>query len=54
VLQAQFDKLAHMLKEELSGAKVYKVGDEAEKQVFVVGKTSDGQWAGIKTTVVET
>jgi hypothetical protein len=34
--------------------KVFKIGDEAEKQAFVVGKTSDGQWAGLKTTVVET
>jgi hypothetical protein len=52
--KAQFDKLAQVLKGQLSGVKVYKVGDEAEKQVYVVGKTSDGQWAGIKTTVVET
>jgi hypothetical protein len=37
----------------LSGIKVYKIGDEAEKQAYV-GKTSDGQWAGLKTTVVET
>jgi hypothetical protein len=34
--------------------KVYKVGDEPKKQVYVVGKTSDGQWARLKTTVVET
>jgi hypothetical protein len=34
--------------------KVYKVGDEAEKQAYIVGKTSDGNWAGLKTTVVET
>jgi len=52
--KAKFDKLAQVLKEQLLGVKVYKVGDEAEKQVFVVGKTSDGQWAGLKTTVVET
>jgi hypothetical protein len=51
--QGGIDKLAQVLKEQLSGVKVYKVGDEAEKQV-VVGKTSDGQWAGLKTTVVET
>jgi hypothetical protein len=31
-----------------------KVGDEAEKQVYLVGKTADGKWAGLKTTVVET
>jgi hypothetical protein len=40
--------------EQLSAIKVYKVGDEAEKQAFVVGKTPDGKWAGLKTTVVET
>ncbi len=50
----QFDKLAAAVKQQLSGVKVYKVGDEPEKQVYVVGKTSDGQWAGLKTTVVET
>jgi Nuclease A inhibitor-like protein len=51
--KAQFGKLAQVLKEQLSRVTVYKVGDEAEKQV-VVGKTSDGQWAALKTTVVET
>jgi Nuclease A inhibitor-like protein len=50
----QFDKLAAAIKAQLSGVKVYKVGDEPEKQVYVAGKTSDGQWAGLKTTVVET
>jgi histidine triad (HIT) family protein len=50
----KFDKLAAVLREQLTGTKVYKVGDEAQKQAFVVGKTSDGTWAGLKTTVVET
>jgi hypothetical protein len=50
----QFDKLAAAIKQQLSGVKVYKVGDEPEKSVYVVGKTSDGKWAGLKTTVVET
>jgi hypothetical protein len=50
----QFDKLAAAIKAQLSGVKVYKVGDEPEKQVYVVGRTADGQWAGLKTTVVET
>jgi histidine triad (HIT) family protein len=49
-----FDRLAKVLGEQLSGVKVYKVGDEAEKQAYVVGKTGEGQWAGVKTTVVET
>jgi hypothetical protein len=30
------------------------VGDEAERQVYIGGKTSDGQWDGLKTAVVET
>jgi hypothetical protein len=29
-------------------------GEEAEKTVSIVGKTADGRWAGLKTTVVET
>jgi hypothetical protein len=50
----QFDQLAKTLKGQLTGVKVYKVGSEAEKQAYVVGKASDGNWAGLKTTVVET
>ncbi len=50
----KFDQLTRVLKDQLSGVKVYKVGDEAEKQVYIVGRTSDGKWAGLKTTVVET
>jgi hypothetical protein len=50
----KFDRLLKVLREQLSGAKVYKVGDEAEKTAYVVGKTADGHWAGVKTTVVET
>jgi hypothetical protein len=29
-------------------------GDEAERDVYIVGKTQDGHLAGLKTTVVET
>jgi hypothetical protein len=42
------------LREQLSGVKGYKVGDEAERELYLVGKTKDGQWAGLKTSVVET
>jgi histidine triad (HIT) family protein len=52
--RAKFQPLVKVLKEQLSGVKVYKVGDEAERQAYVVGKTKTGQWAGVKTTVVET
>jgi hypothetical protein len=50
----KFEKLTKVLREQLAGVKVYKLGEDAEKPVYVVGKTPDGQWAGLKTTVVET
>jgi hypothetical protein len=50
----KFDALRQALEGQLAGVKVYKVGDEAERQVYVVGKAPDGRWAGLKTTVVET
>jgi hypothetical protein len=52
--RAKFDKLAAAVKQQLSGVKVYKVGDEPEKDVYIVGKTGDRKWAGLKTSVVET
>ena len=50
----QFQKLAAALQQQLSGIKVYKVGDEPEKRAYIVGRTTDGRWAGLETTVVET
>jgi hypothetical protein len=52
--KAKFQKLAQVLKEQLAGIKVCKLGEEAEKEVYIVGKTKDGRWAGLKTSVVET
>jgi hypothetical protein len=52
--KAKFEKLAQVLRQQLSDLKVYKLGEEAEKEVYIVGKTKDGRWAGLKTTVVET
>jgi len=52
--RAAFQKLAGALRAQLSGVQVYKVGDEAERRVYLVGKARDGRWAGLKTTVVET
>jgi hypothetical protein len=52
--KAKFQKLAQVIKEQLSGNKVYKLGDEAEKEVYIVGTTKDGRWAELKTSVVET
>ena len=53
-VRKKFDALAKALKEQLTGVKVYKVGDEPEKQVYIVGKAKGGGWAGLKTTAVET
>jgi Nuclease A inhibitor-like protein len=50
----KFRALADALRANLTGVKVYKVGGGAEKQLYVVGATPDGRWAGVKTTVVET
>jgi hypothetical protein len=50
----KFDALRQALEGQVSGVKVYKVGGEPEKRVFIVGKAPDGRWAGLKTTVVET
>jgi hypothetical protein len=52
--EASFQKLRQAIQEQLSGVKVYTVGDEPERQVYIVGKTRDGKWAGLKTSVVET
>ena len=52
--RAKFQALAKAVQEQLTGIKVYKVGDEAERSVYIVGKNKDGQWAGLKTSVVET
>jgi hypothetical protein len=52
--KAKFQQLTKVLQAQLSDIKVYKLGEDAEKQVYIVGKTKDGQWAGLKTTVVET
>lgn len=51
--KAEFDALAKLLHEHLCGVKVYKIG-EVEMEVYIVGKTADGRWAGVKTEVVET
>jgi hypothetical protein len=53
-VKGKFQKLRQVIQAQLSDMEVYKVGDEAERQVYIVGKAKDGRWAGLKTTVVET
>ncbi|HZZ80676.1 MAG TPA: nuclease A inhibitor family protein [Gemmataceae bacterium] len=51
--KAKFAKVRNVL-ERLASVKVFKVGDEPEKQVFVLGKDDGGNVVGVKTMVVET
>lgn len=50
---AKFQALVKFLKENLKDVKVYRVGG-VEADVYVVGKTASGGFAGVKTKVVET
>lgn len=50
----RFQQLARTLKENLAELTVYKVGEKAEQEVYIVGKTTSGDYAGLKTRVVET
>jgi hypothetical protein len=49
----QYRKLLEATKKNLTGAKVFKVV-QRKVAVFIVGKTDEGDWAGLKTTAVET
>jgi hypothetical protein len=52
----RFRELVEALKETLADIKVYKVGKAsgAEFDIYVVGRTADGDFAGVTTKVVET
>jgi Nuclease A inhibitor-like protein len=49
----QYRNLLAVISRSLAGVKVFKVG-ETKVSIFIVGQTDDGNWAGLKTTVVET
>jgi Nuclease A inhibitor-like protein len=51
--KAKFDALAKTLQAQLAGVTVFKVGDDAEKAAYIVGRAADGRWAGLKTALVE-
>jgi hypothetical protein len=42
------------LQQQLPRIKVFRVGDEREKDVYILGGTKEGKLAGLKTSVVET
>lgn len=45
--------LAAALADNLADVRVFKVG-EGRVSIFVLGTTTDGKWAGVKTEAVET
>ena len=49
----KYRNLLTVLKEHLTDPKVFKVG-EFEIDIYIVGQTTTGGWAGIMTTAVET
>jgi hypothetical protein len=49
----RFQQLQEKLKELLQDVKAYRVGED-RISVLILGKTPDGQIAGLKTVVVET
>jgi hypothetical protein len=51
--RGDFLPLFGLLGHHLSGTTVFRVG-EITRDVYVVGRTADGQYAGVKTKVVET
>jgi hypothetical protein len=50
---AQFAALGNALKSQLTDLHVFKVGD-IDRDLLVLGRTPDGKWAGVMSSVVET
>lgn len=49
----KYQNLVKVIREQLTDAKVFKIGGP-RVAVYIVGKTKEGDWAGLKTTAVET
>jgi hypothetical protein len=49
----RFQNLVSILKQNLSQLQVYRVGDRSI-DVYIVGVTPGGDWAGLATKLVET
>jgi hypothetical protein len=49
----RFKSLVRLLKESLSETRVYRIG-EINMAVFILGKSMEGNWLGLRTRVVET
>jgi hypothetical protein len=49
----KYKGLLKVINDQLTGATVFKVG-KVDIDVYVVGKTADGEWVGLKTKATET
>jgi hypothetical protein len=49
----KFTHLVSVLKQELAGIKVYRVGS-VQVEAYIIGKTADGKLGGLKTVLIET
>lgn len=49
----RYQTLVRLLKENLTEPRVYRVG-EVNMAVFILGKSAEGNWLGLRTRVVET
>jgi hypothetical protein len=49
----RYQALIRLMKENLSGLKVYRVG-QTNIPVYIIGKSLSGNWLGLATRVVET
>src|SRR5262245_4460611 len=49
----RYQALVQLLKENLTGLVVYRVG-EIEITVYIIGKSESGKWCGLTTKVIET
>ena len=52
--KGKYLSLAAALADNLADVRVFKVGGEGRVKIYVLGTTSDGKWAGVKTEAVET
>jgi hypothetical protein len=48
-----FKQLRKAVTEQLTDARVYRIG-KVNIDIYIVGKTKEGEWAGLKTKAVET
>ena len=49
----KYKALLKVVNEQLTSVKVFRFGD-VEAEIYLVGKTKEGEWVGLKTKAVET